>query len=94
MAYGKWAIGGGEEQVKLITRDTDYAIRALCCIAKKKRELISAKELVECLKMPKPFLRKILQELQKEKLVHSYKGRGGGFSLAKSPEKTTLADLI
>lgn len=80
--------------MKLITRDTDYAIRALCCIAKNEKELISTKDLVRCLKMPRPFLRKILQRLNKEGLVRSYKGRGGGFSLARHPKKISLTDLI
>ncbi|MCX5702041.1 MAG: hypothetical protein NTW64_03570 [Candidatus Omnitrophica bacterium] len=44
--------------MKLITRDTDYAIRALCYIAKNKNEIISVRELVTKLKIPRPFLRK------------------------------------
>jgi len=42
--------------VKLITRNTDYAVRALCCIAEQKQEVISADQLVKSLKMPRPFL--------------------------------------
>jgi len=80
--------------VKLITRDTDYAIRALCYIAKKKKKIVSVKELVKHLKIPRPFLRKILQILNTENLLKSYKGKGGGFRLAKSPSKISITDLI
>ncbi len=80
--------------MKLITRDTDYAIRALCYMAKHKGAVVSADELVECLKMPRPFLRKILQILNKKKLVNSRKGKGGGFVLAVPPRKMSLLDLI
>ncbi|MFH1868960.1 MAG: Rrf2 family transcriptional regulator [Candidatus Omnitrophota bacterium] len=80
--------------MKLITRDIDYAIRALCCIAKNKKDLISTRELINCLNMPKPFLRKILQVLNKKGLVRSYKGKNGGFSLAKHPDKISLEELI
>ncbi|MCK4912831.1 MAG: Rrf2 family transcriptional regulator [Candidatus Omnitrophica bacterium] len=80
--------------MNLITRDVDYAIRALCCIAKKKEGLYSVAEIASCLKIPLPFLRKILQILNKENIVHSYKGKGGGFKLAIDPDKISLSDVI
>lgn len=80
--------------MKLITRDTDYAVRALCSIAKRKEKIVSVSELVKELKIPRPFLRKILQRLNKRKVVKSYKGLGGGFSLARPLSKIFLVDLI
>jgi len=80
--------------VKLITRNTDYAVRALCYIAKQKQEVISADQLVKSLEMPRPFLRKILQTLNKEGLLNSSKGKDGGFALAVSPGKITLTDVM
>ena len=80
--------------MKLITRDTDYAIRALCYIAGGKKAIVSAAELVEALQVPRPFLRKLLQVLNREKVLVSYKGKGGGFALAKPCERIQVADLI
>lgn len=80
--------------MKLITRNTDYAVRALCCIAEQKQEVISADQLVKSLEMPRSFLRKILQTLNKEGLLNSTKGKGGGFALALSPGKITLTDVM
>lgn len=80
--------------MKLITRNTDYAVRALCCIAEQKQEVISADQLVKSLEMPRPFLRKILQALNKEGLLNSSKGKCGGFALAVSPGKITLTDVM
>ena len=80
--------------MKLITRDTDYAIRALCCIVKKKKKIISVKELTGALRIPKPFLRKILQRLNKWKVLKSYKGKGGGFMLSRAPNRIFVIDLI
>lgn len=80
--------------MKLITRNTDYAVRALCYIAKAKNKIVSVPELVKALKMPQPFLRKILQVLNKRKILKSHRGAGGGFSLAARPEKIFLTDII
>lgn len=80
--------------MKLINRDTDYAIRALCHIAKRKNDITSAQSLVRCLKIPRPFLRKILQNLNKKGFLKSYRGKGGGFFLARPPEKIFILDLI
>ena len=80
--------------MKFITRNTDYAVRALCYIAEQKQEVISGDQLVKSLEMPRPFLRKILQTLNKEGLLNSSKGKGGGFALAVSPGEITLTDVM
>ena len=80
--------------MKLITRNTDYAMRALCHIAGQEKESVSVTEMVAELKIPKPFLRKILQTLSGEGLLRSTKGQGGGFSLALPVGKILLTDLI
>lgn len=80
--------------MKLITRDTDYAIRALCFIAKSKNDKVSARELVKALRVPKAFLRKILQILNKKGVLKSYKGQGGGFKLALPATRIFLLNLM
>ncbi|HDZ76887.1 MAG TPA: Rrf2 family transcriptional regulator [Candidatus Omnitrophica bacterium] len=80
--------------MNLINRDTDYAIRALCFIAQHKKERLAVSDLVKALKIPQPFLRKILQKLNKNGLLISYKGQGGGFSLARIPRKILISHLI
>ncbi len=80
--------------MKIITRNTDYAVRALCFIAKSKEEVVSVSTLVNQLRIPRPFLRQILQRLNKKGILKSYKGAGGGFKLAILPKQIFLADLI
>ena len=80
--------------MKLITRDTDYALRALCYIGKRNHEFTCVSELVSALKIPRPFLRKILQILHNAGLLVSHKGKGGGFALAKKPQQIFLTDLM
>jgi len=80
--------------MSLINRNTDYATRAICFMAKKHNQRLSVDDLVRHLKIPRPFLRKILQILNKKGILKSYKGKGGGFLLKQSPEKIFLIDLI
>ncbi|MCM8771034.1 MAG: Rrf2 family transcriptional regulator [Candidatus Omnitrophica bacterium] len=80
--------------MKLITRYTDYAVRALCYIARHQDKKVTVTELVTNLKIPKSFLRKTLQLLNKKGVLKSYKGKFGGFVLALPEDKIYLADLI
>ncbi len=79
--------------MKLLTRNTDYGIRALCFIAKEKGRIIAVPELVKALKIPRPFLRKILQRLTKKGFVWSQKGIGGGFRLAIPAGKLHVVEV-
>lgn len=80
--------------MNLIRRDTDYAVRALCFMAGAEKRVISVEDLVKKLRIPKPFLRKILQILNKRGVLRSSKGKGGGFMLAVAANKIFLVDLI
>ena len=44
--------------------------------------------------IPKKFLDAILGELRMAGLVHSKKGRGGGFVLAKSPDNIAVGEIV
>src|SRR3990167_7673473 len=80
--------------MRLINRNTDYAVRAISYISRQEEKVISVSRLVERLNAPRPFLRKILQILNKKGILISYKGQGGGFALAKKPQEIFLTDLI
>ena len=80
--------------MKLINRDTDYAMRALRYISRHDNEVVSVSKIAKALKIPRPFLRKILQILQKNGLLKSFEGRCGGFSMAHPAENILLVDLI
>lgn len=80
--------------MKLITRNTDYALRAVCYMSEERSRIFSVSDLVKELGMPRPFLRKLLQALTKTGVVRSLRGKGGGFRLAGNVEKMSLADLL
>jgi Rrf2 family protein len=80
--------------MKLITREIDYAVRALKYLGENVNERIPVTELEKELGITRPMLRKIMQELAKNKMVLSYKGNSGGFSLNRKPEDIHLIDLV
>ena len=79
--------------MKLITRNTDYALRAICYIAKQD-QIVTVTQLVKVLGVPRPFMRKILQQVSKNKILKSYKGQGGGFKLSFLPKKIFIIQIM
>ncbi len=84
--------------MRFITRDTDYALRALVFMARvlrqKNKKIVTVEDIVKEEKLPRVFLRRILQKLAEKGVLSSYKGKAGGFSFSKSPKKISLADVI
>ncbi|MDP8216734.1 MAG: Rrf2 family transcriptional regulator [Candidatus Kaelpia imicola] len=80
--------------MKLLTKHTDYAIRALLGLAKDKDKLLSAREISKQQHIPYQFLRQILQKLIKSKLVISKEGAGGGFRINNDPDLMSIVDII
>jgi len=79
--------------MKFLTRNTDYALRALIYMASHERR-VSAQELISELKIPAAFLRRLLQQMGKNGILQPHKGKGGGFSLRISPDKIKLVDVM
>jgi Rrf2 family protein len=79
--------------MKLITRETDYAVKILIS-SLKKNDILTVRMLEDELDIPRPFLRKIVQQLAKAGLVRSKKGRNGGFRLKKHAEEISLIDVM
>lgn len=79
----------------IITRATEYAVRAILHMAKKPRgEVVYKKDICAEQDVTPAFLTKILQPLIKSGIVASQRGVGGGFYLAKDPADITLYDII
>lgn len=79
----------------LITRATEYAIRALLYLAKQpKGQIVLKKDICASQDITPAFLTKILQPLIKDGVVGSQRGVGGGFFLIKDPAEVTLLDVV
>lgn len=77
----------------LITRASEYAILSLIVLSKADSP-IDSETLSKQLSIPKSFLAKILQSLAKHKILKSYKGVHGGFTLIKEPKEINMLDVM
>jgi Rrf2 family protein len=77
----------------LITRETDYALRALGRLALCDSNMPVSK-LAEMEDIPTVFLRKIMQRLQKQGFVASRQGALGGYKLVVDPGELSLLDVV
>jgi len=80
--------------MKLLTKDTDYAVRALIALSRDKNAYISSRQIADRQRVPYRFLRRILQRLTKSGLVESRAGTGGGVRLAVDPSEVTIVDVV
>ena len=80
--------------MRLITKNTDYAITALCALAGQPGRTMAVSALARELNISHAFLRKLFQILEKHGVLTSRKGRGGGFALAKPTDRIALSDIM
>jgi Rrf2 family protein len=79
----------------VLTRKSKYGLKALLVLAAETEHgpmLIS--ELADREHLPKKFLEAILLELKRHGLLHSKKGRGGGYYLTRDPSQVMVGEVI
>ena len=79
----------------LLTQTAEYALRAMACLAcHEGDEPMRSKELADSANIPAHYVSKVMRRLVVAKLVHSKRGHGGGFSLAKPPKDITFLQIL
>lgn len=78
----------------MFSQTVEYALRAAVYLATRPGEAATTEEVAERTQVPAPYLAKILQGLARHGLVKSQRGVGGGVMLAKSPEETTILEVV
>ena len=80
--------------MKFLTKNTDYAVRAILGLAGNPTVFVSSREIADKQKIPYQFLRGILQVLIKNGFVESKEGAGGGVRILKDAAEIKIIDLI
>ncbi len=79
----------------IYSRSSQYAIRSMVYLAGVSEGALCRLETIASQEgIPRHFLAKIMQRLVKKRLVRSYKGVRGGFSLAVPPDQVSLFAII
>ena len=78
-----------------ITRQADYATRAILHLARSEKcQPVPTKEIAQEQRIPSSFLAKIISQLSIAGLLRTSRGARGGVTLARRPEKITLLEVI
>lgn len=79
----------------MLSKKCKYAIHALVYLAERyQKGPVHIQEIAEEQRIPKKFLEAILLELRNAQILHSKKGKGGGYYLYKNPEEVNLKEII
>ena len=79
----------------LISKKTEYALKALCHLAQQPdNSSILIADLARANNIPKKFLEFILLSLRKGGVLKSRIGKGGGYRLSQKPSEVTIGSII
>lgn len=79
----------------MLTQKAKYGLKALLMLAQEGGdEYTLVAEIAERQKAPRKYLELILLELRKHGLLHSQRGKNGGFRLARPPSEITFGQII
>jgi FeS assembly SUF system regulator len=91
--YGTVSRSRGKDMIR-ITKQTDYGIVLLTHLASHPEGQYNAPDLAVETRLPLPMVSKILKVLARDGLLASHRGVKGGYSLARSPEAISMAEII
>ncbi len=77
-----------------LTRKTDYALIAVCHLARTGARVVSARDIAAEHRVPLPLLMNVLKLLNQSGHIRSVRGARGGYALARPPAEISLASLI
>lgn len=79
----------------MLSQKAKYALRALLMLAEQPEgDMVLVADIAERQNVPKKFLELILLELKKHGLLHSQRGRGGGYCLGRDADKLTFGQVV
>jgi Rrf2 family protein len=78
----------------MFSQTTEYALRAMACLALYPDQLVSAAVLAEQTKVPNNYLAKVLQQLAASRFIEGRRGVGGGYRLTRPAAQVQLIDVI
>jgi len=77
-----------------LTKRTEYGLIALVHMADHDGRVVSVREIGEHYPVPRRLMAEVLKDLAHAGLVESHRGSSGGYVLARSADRITLAEIV
>ncbi len=82
-------------RLPMMTQTAEYAMRALAELAKiGDDESLRTSDLAARTRVPEAYLGKVLRRLVESGVLRAHKGHGGGFTLARPPERVRFVEVL
>jgi Rrf2 family protein len=79
----------------MLSQKARYALRALFVLGEHQGvEPVMIADVAERANVPRKFLEQILLEMKRRGIVHSQRGKFGGYTLGRKPEDITFAEVL
>ena len=80
----------------MLTKKAIYGLKAVLYLSQKlsAQEAVLISDIAYHAHIPKKFLESILLELKKKGVLHSKKGKGGGYTLANAADRITVGEIM
>ncbi len=77
-----------------LTKKTEYALIAVCHLARVGQQVVSARDIATRYAVRLPLLMNVMKTLNQRGLLRSLRGANGGYRLAVAPAEISLSRLI
>ena len=78
----------------MFSQTVEYALRAVVFLAGDRETSRTSGQISAVTKVPQAYLSKVLKALSAAGILHSQRGVGGGFLLAKPPQELTILEVV
>ena len=79
----------------MLSKKAKYALKALLYLTKNRNKgLVVISDIAREERIPRKFLEAILVDLKTNGILHSVRGKHGGYSLAKNPSEVSVGNVI
>ncbi|MCW5765485.1 MAG: Rrf2 family transcriptional regulator [Phycisphaeraceae bacterium] len=78
----------------MVSQSVEYALRAMGHLVSLRGVAATCEVIARATRVPQGYLSKIMRDLVRADLVHSHRGPGGGFTLARDARTITVLDVV
>lgn len=78
----------------MVSQTVEYALHAMTYLASMGGAAVNSRRIAGQTRIPHGYLSKVMRDLVVAELISSFRGPGGGFTLARDPSSITILDIV